>query len=187
MIAKMNGDAAAKSNPVELKEAEKKLNTIAVQNPKLDKLARQVGALLSKMAEVPAKQVGRKLMGDFSETVKQALAILAEMKADILHRISEIDAAKAENDRELSTNLEKQTIYQVKVVELGDTKDEATAKKNAANLERERLSGINTAKTDAWEDQHNGLAADMATYAKQINALGLVIDTVQKVITVSHL
>jgi len=183
LISKMNeGGAGAKADPVQLKAAEEKLNTIAVQNPKLSKLAKEVGAILTKMAQVPAKKAARRLMGDFSETVKQALQILDEMKADITARISQIDAAKLKNDKELADNQAQVRVWEVKVVELGDAKDEAMAKKNAANLERERLSGINAAKTAAYEDQHAGVASDMASYARQINALNLVIGSVQKLL-----
>jgi len=195
IVGKMSS-SAAEATPAKLSDAKAKLAAIEAKNPQLGKLAGEVDAILSKIspsspaspaAAAPAaaapKAAARKLLeSDFEGTVKQALVILGEMKAEVSTRITEIDTAIAKSSADLKANREQKLSWEVKVVDLSNTADRANADKNAADLQREKLAGAYKAKNQAYVDGHEGLDGDLKAFKEQIDALQAVIDKVKELL-----
>jgi len=184
IVTKMKS-SEAEATPAKLDAAKAKLAAIKAQNPNLGKLAGEVDAILGKMSSGAAKEGGtrRLLESDFEATVKQALLILAEMKTEVTTRIGEIDAAVAKSAAELKANRESLMEWEVKVVDLSNTADKATADMNAADLERQKLAGVYKVKDAAYVDGHAGLEGDLASFKTQMEALQTVIDKVKELLT----
>jgi uncharacterized protein (UPF0147 family) len=115
-------------------------------------------------------------------TIANAMEILNEMADEITARVTAIDAATAEADKNLADDKAKKLKWQEDVVNLSNTADEEEAAANTADLARQQLSGVNKVKESAYVDQADSYDSDIAQYTEEITGVNQIVSVIQTLV-----
>jgi len=115
-------------------------------------------------------------------TIANAMEILNEMADEITARVTAIDAATSEADKNLAADKAKKLKWQEDVVNLSNTADEEEAAANTADLARQQLSGINKVKEAAYVDQADTYESDISQYTTEIAGVSQIVTVIQTLV-----
>jgi len=174
LIQGMTSPAATKAQKMaKLAQISAKINRIV--NDK--KLPASLRAQALKMTKITTS------LADVSaSTIAEAMQILQGMKDAIEARILAIDSAVTEADQNLAADKANKLKYQIDIVTLSDTSDRENSNANTADLDRERLAGVYKVKENAYSDQADDYADDMAQFEAEITGVAQIVAVIQSLV-----